>query len=305
MRAVDVLETLELIGSTQWNLVTAYQAQEAGVSKMSLSRLADRGTLRRVRHGVYALPSAGPGPLQELRAAWLATSAAQADDRPAAVVSGESAAAVHGLGDLVPSKHEFSVPSRRQTTQRDVRYRKRELSSREITRVDGLPVTTVARTVADLAPATDFDHLAVVVRDAFTTSAATSARLAEALEPAAGRFGYPDGESLLTALLKAGGYRPDVAALDLATPEQQVRLLRLLAPRLPDLVERLTPDVDLSFLTGRDGPVRVRAELPQREDDADAATTSEPAGSREVDQVARGETRQRGEPKRSRRRSGA
>jgi predicted transcriptional regulator of viral defense system len=54
MRALDVLETLELLGSGQWGLVTTAQANEAGVSKMQLSRLAARGTVQRVRHGVYA-----------------------------------------------------------------------------------------------------------------------------------------------------------------------------------------------------------------------------------------------------------
>ena len=44
MLAVDVLESLELLGSSQWGLVTTTQASEAGVSKMHLSRLADRGT---------------------------------------------------------------------------------------------------------------------------------------------------------------------------------------------------------------------------------------------------------------------
>lgn len=239
MRAVDVLETLELLGSTQWGLVTTFQAQEAGVSKMRLSRLADVGTLQRVRHGVYALPSAGSQPLQELRAAWLAISAKLVEKQPVAVVSGESAAAVHGLGDLLPTKHEFTTAVRRQTTLPDVRYRKRALSSQDSTRVDGLPVTTVARTVADLAAAqTDFDHLAAVVHDALTGSNVTSAQLAEALEPAAGRFGYADGSTVLTALLESVGYRPGAVELSLVASELQKSVFQSVTPHLQDLVNQ-------------------------------------------------------------------
>ena len=200
--AVDDLEILILVGSSQWGLVTASQAQEAGVARMRLSRLVDRGTLQRVRHGVYALPSASGGPLQELRAAWLATDSLPAGSKPTAVVSGQSAAAVHGLGDLLPPAYEFSTPVRRQTTLKDIRYRTRGLSDADVTMVDGLPVTTVPRTVADLAAiGTDQEHLTAVVRDALAAGTSPST-LAIALE-----LGTPpsssarvDGQSRMVAL---------------------------------------------------------------------------------------------------------
>jgi predicted transcriptional regulator of viral defense system len=252
--AVDVLESLELLGSSQWGLVTTAQASEADVSKMHLSRLADRGTVQRVRHGVYALPSADTGPLQGLRAAWLATGSRPPGNQPLAVVSGESAAAVHGLGDLLPSKYEFTTAVRRQSTQPDTRYRKRDLPDGDATWVDGLPVTTIARTVKDLATGgTDFDHLAVAVRDAVTTRDVASAALVQALEPAAERFGSPDGSALLLAALKATGYQPDPQLAALMTPDIQEELFRALAPRLENLISQaiaeqlrqLTPGIDL------------------------------------------------------------
>jgi len=258
MRAVDVLESLELVGSSQWGLVTTAQAHEAGVSKMQLSRLADRGTVHRVRHGVYALPSADTGPLQGLRAAWLATGSQPAGNQPLAVVSGESAAAVHGLGDLLPSKYEFTTAVRRQTTQPDTRYRKRDLRDEDVTWVNGLPVTTVARTVEDLAAGgTDFDHLAVAVRDAVATTDIASDALVQALEPAVERFRSPDGNALLVAALKTAGYRPDPRVLELVAPELQEKLLRALMPQLRNVVSQafaeqlrqLAPRVDLSPVT--------------------------------------------------------
>jgi predicted transcriptional regulator of viral defense system len=212
--------------------VTTAQADEAGVSKMRLSRLADRGTLQRVRHGVYALPSADTGPMQGLRAAWLATGSQPAGNQPLAVVSGESAATVHGLGDLLPSKYEFTTPVRRQTTQPDTRYRKRDLLDGDVARVNGLPVTTVARTVHDLATGgTDFDHLATVVRDAVTTTDVAFPALVQALQPAAARFRSTDGEALLAALLKSTGYRPDIRILELVAPDLHEKFRRVAPTR--------------------------------------------------------------------------
>jgi predicted transcriptional regulator of viral defense system len=239
MRALDVLETLELLGSGQWGLVTTAQANEAGVSKMQLSRLAARGTVQRVRHGVYALPSADTGPLQGIRAAWLATGSEPAGGQPPAVVSGESAAAVHGLGDLLPARYEFATAVRRQTTQPDTRYRKRDLPEGDVTWVNGLPVTTVARTVKDLATGgTDFDHVAVAVRDAVAITGVTSDALARALEPAAERFRYPDGNALLVAALKAADFQPDAWVLELVAPQLQEKLLRTITPQLRTVVNQ-------------------------------------------------------------------
>jgi predicted transcriptional regulator of viral defense system len=246
--SVDVLESLELVGSSQWGLVTTGQAHKAGVSKMQLSRLADRGTVQRVRHGVYALPSADTGPLQGLRAAWLATGSQPAGNQPPAVVSGESAAAVHGLGDLLPSKYEFTTGVRRQTTQPDTRYRKRYLSDDDVIRANGLPVTTVARTVRDLATGgTDFDHLAAVVRDALATKDVASTALIRALEPAAERFGLSDGKALLTALLKESGYRPDTGILEFVVTELPEESFRAVAPELLRLVAEKFPELALEL----------------------------------------------------------
>jgi predicted transcriptional regulator of viral defense system len=270
MRSVDVLESLELLGSSQGGVVTAAQASEAGVSKMHLSRLADRGTVQRVRHGVYALPSADTGPLQGLRAAWLATGSRPAGNQPLAVASGESAAAVHGLGDLLPSKYEFTTAVRRQTTQPDTRYRRRDLPDEDVTWVNGLPVTTVARTIKDLATGgTDFDHLAVAVRDAVTSTNAASVALIQALEPAAERFGFPDGEALFLALLKATGYQPDPELARLESPAGRDEFIRALMPQLENLItqlvaeqlRQLAPEVDLSPEIDR----RIRAAIPDAE----------------------------------------
>lgn len=227
MRAVDALETLELLGSSQHGLVTAAQARSAGVSNVDVKRLVDAGTLARVRHGVYALPSAGVDPLQDLRAAWLAASAAGN-----VVVSGLSAAAVHGLGDLVPSRHEFSSSERRQSAQPDVRFRRADLPAGEVVWVDGLPMTSVPRTVADLARASlDFDHFASVLSDAVDKREVDVSSLERAVDKYAHRHGAKNGRALLAAVAPgfvAAAVRTAVETPGALSPSFRDELLKLL-----------------------------------------------------------------------------
>lgn len=214
MDEVTVLEELEVFGSSQWGLITSAQARDLGVDRLWLSRMSARGRLQRIRHGVYALPSAWFGPWQDLQAAWLATDASspaesrlQAEDP--VVVSHVSAAGVHHLGDLIAARHEFSSPARRQTTQRDLRFHRCEVPARDITWVEGLPVTSVARTVGDLASrATDFDHLATVVRDAVEDHHVPTGELAERLFPHIDAYGAASGRELVHSLLRHAGYSP-------------------------------------------------------------------------------------------------
>lgn len=215
MDEVTVLEELEMFGSSQWGLVTSGQARDLGVDRLWLSRMSARGRLQRVRHGVYALPSARFGPWQDLQAAWLATDASSpAESRieveDPVVVSHESAAGVHGLGELIAVRHEFSSPARRQTTQKDLLFHRCEVPARDITWVEGLPVTSVARTVGDLAAqAIDVDHLATVVRDAVEDHHVPTGELAERLFPHIGDYGAASGRELVHSLLKHAGYSPD------------------------------------------------------------------------------------------------
>lgn len=214
MRESRVLEELEMFGSSQWGLVTAAQAHSLGIARLWLSRMSARGMLQRIRHGVYALPSAHYDPVQDVRAAWLATDAAvAAEDRLGSddpvVVSHVSAAGVHQLGDLLAARHEFSSPVRRQTTQKDLRFHRCEVPTRDITWVEGLPVTSVARTVGDLAAnATDFDHLATVVRDAVEDHHVHLSDLAERLFPHIEAYGAASGRELVHSLLDHAGYSP-------------------------------------------------------------------------------------------------
>lgn len=217
MQSAEALATLEELGASQWGLVSTGQAETYGVSRVDLGRLRGNGLVHRVRRGVYSLPSAGHGPVQDLRAAWLALDPRMtAEDRvrqgPDTLVSHASAAAVHSLGNLVPSVHDFTATRRRQTTHPDIRFHRRELSAEDHALVGGLPVTSVLRTLEDLASAgTDLDHLADAVRDALAKPDVHPDTLASRLDHLAGHYGHDSGQALVDDCLDRAGL-PAVAA---------------------------------------------------------------------------------------------
>jgi hypothetical protein len=194
----------------QWGLVTRRQVERAGVSRATVQRLVASGVLRRRTHGTYQLSGAPEPDLVDLRAAWLQL----APDRPAwereaaqGVVSHRSAAAVRGLGELPADRHEFTLPGRRQSRRPDLRLHTRPLADGDWTLVRGLPVTTPARTVADLIEdREDLGAVAQVVADALR-SGERRATLTPALGRYAARLGLPagDGDAVLRHLLELAG----------------------------------------------------------------------------------------------------
>jgi hypothetical protein len=145
------------------------------------------------------------------------------------VVSHRSAARLHGLGDVDADLAEFTVAGRRQTRDPEVRYHRGDVLGDAWTVVDGLPVTTVVRTVVDLARArVDGGHLAGVVRDAITIHHIEPAVLAGVLNDHAHRYGSPDGGALVDDLVHQAGLPSAVVAVVRPATD----------PRLPEVFAR-------------------------------------------------------------------
>lgn len=247
------LATLTALAAAQWGLVTTAQAQEVGVSRMQLARLVDAGILDRVAHGVYATPAVLGDDLLGLRTAWVALQPRRAvaerlaDPIVAGVVSHASAAQLHGLGDLLADEHELTLPTRYQSTRPGVRVHRAALAPDDVTVVAGLPVTTAARTVADLLTAGhDLEHVGQVAADAVRKGTTDGRALVRALEPVARRHESRDAAALTTRLLQAGGLGPrelgdrlvrSDAGVDLVTRSLNDRLA--LSPEVVKLVEDL------------------------------------------------------------------
>lgn len=221
MKSNDALRVLAEVTASQWGMVTSAQASMHGITRLDLSRLAEAGHLRRLAHGVYMDAGAPGDPFDDLRAAWLSTEPkilgeARLEDRAnGVVVAGASAARLHEIGDLWAGRHQFVSPKRRQSQRAELRYRQRVLEPRDVTLVEGLPVMTVERTIADLVEEVgDLGLVADALRDVALERSLDLARLRELLAPLAERNGFKknDGNALVTRLLEIAGIDPDSVA---------------------------------------------------------------------------------------------
>ncbi len=163
MKQQEAVEAVSGIAAGQWGLFTSAQAEQLGVGRMDLVRLRQRSLVRRVRQGVYAMPGVPSDAREEVRAQWLAIDAARTasqrreDDDPV-VVCDESAAALHGMGDLPTSGVHLAVKQRLQTSQPWVTLHRRGITAKEYQWLDGLPVTTPRRTVEDIVTSGRWEH---------------------------------------------------------------------------------------------------------------------------------------------------
>ena len=143
MIRAEVLEILETAASDQWGIITTAQAHREGITRLQLGRLAEQGVIQRVRRGVYLLPSTQFNADLEIRTAWISLEpgtyiAERWDSHSPIVVSHESAALLHQIGDLIPQKHTFSVATRKQTSQDDIHiFINRKISEAEVSNLLG------------------------------------------------------------------------------------------------------------------------------------------------------------------------
>ena len=217
LRILDLAD----LSSEQWGLFTMAQAKGLGFSAQQIARMAKSGTVERIRHGAYRVGGAPSVPSEQLRAAWMmiepsVTVGERLRDESPAVVTHRSAAWLHGLGDVDADVMEFATAKRRQSRLPDVRYRIASYERGAWTLADGLPVTTVLRTIVDLAAGhLDGGHLAGIVRDAVVTNRVDSESASEALRPYAHRYGVQlgDGEGLLSRFLDEAGIPQSTRAL--------------------------------------------------------------------------------------------
>jgi hypothetical protein len=192
-------------------MVTTAQAVAAGVSRVDLSRLVADGALEPAPGAVrvYRLTGSPPDPdLDGLRAAWLQLDGGRPGSERAkatdAVARGRSAALIHRLGDLSVGVYEFYVFSRRQLRRRDVRVLVRpDLPAGDWVMVEGLPVTTVLRTVTDLlGESEDASAVGRVCQDALRAELLDVGALARAVAPFAAAYGADTGRALAEVLLQ-------------------------------------------------------------------------------------------------------
>jgi len=196
------------IAARQHGVVTFTQLERAGLSSSGVSRRIAAGRLHRVHRGVYAVGHRGLS--REGR--WIAAVLACGDG---AVLSHRSAAE---LWDLLPPTHgpiHVTVPatSGGRNNRRGLRIHRSSLPSSAATVRRGIPVTTPARTIADLKRSVPAATVRRAIREAefrgldlgSTDTDRTRSELERAFLRLCRRYGLPEPE----VNVSVGGFTVD------------------------------------------------------------------------------------------------
>lgn len=155
------------LAGRQYGLFTRAQAEAAGATPKVVEGRLRAGRWLVVARGVYSLPGVANSWRRSLLAACL-------EAGPGAVVSHEAAGALHGLATFPPGPVIVMLAHGDHQHLRLGRLRQStDLQSHHCTAINGIPVTTAARTLVDLAAAVRPGRLRIAIEDALAARACT------------------------------------------------------------------------------------------------------------------------------------
>jgi Transcriptional regulator, AbiEi antitoxin len=161
------------IASTSHGVVTRDQLLRAGVTREEIRQRLRRGSLLREHRGVYRVGHRAPS----LKARYLAAVLACG---PGTVLSGRAAAHLLGMLRGMPPPPEVIAPTERRVPGL-VTHRSRRIHPDDLTVWRGIPVTTPARTLVDLAATMVIHDLARACHEAGVRHRTTPAQVEEVL----------------------------------------------------------------------------------------------------------------------------
>ena len=171
------------LAERQHTVVSLLQLQSCGLSPSAVRERVASGRLVRIHRGVYAV---GHGRLT-LRGHWMAAVLAYG---PGAVLSHRSAAALHGTRPDNRPKTDVTVPSPSARRRPGiVVHRSTTLRPADITTIDGIPCTSLARTLLDLADDVDRTGVERAVSQAEVLGIFDLREVEDVLSRATGRHG--------------------------------------------------------------------------------------------------------------------
>ena len=147
---------LAALAARQHGVVSLPQILAAGAGHGAVQRRVRAGRLHRLFPGVFAVGHPAVSPLGRHLAATLACG----DD---AVLSHRAAAHLHGVWTSRFAPPEVTIPGTRRRGPAGIRAHRGRLDPADVTTVDGIRVTTVARLLLDLAEGLAVAHLVAVV----------------------------------------------------------------------------------------------------------------------------------------------
>jgi Transcriptional regulator, AbiEi antitoxin/Protein of unknown function (DUF559) len=180
------------LAESQHGVVAARQLEALSLSASGVRKRAARGYLHRVHRGVYAVGRPGLTVNGRRMAAVLAYP-------PGTVLSHRSAAGLWALRPDNRPRVEVSVPRRAARPKDGIQqHLAASLTADDITRVQGIPCTTVARTLVDLGDVASRRVIEYAVEQAELLHLFDL----RAIEQALGRTGPTHGRSLLYSVLE-------------------------------------------------------------------------------------------------------
>lgn len=149
-------------------LILRPEALEDGLDDAEIARMRRSGRWISLRHGAYVDGAAGAAMNRRERHRLLIHATLSKLRRPA-VVSHLSAAVLHGLplwSVPLPAVHVTRTPPAKSDADRNLICHVCRLDADQVTTVDGLPVTSVTRTILDLGRLIDFQPAVIAADDA-------------------------------------------------------------------------------------------------------------------------------------------
>src|SRR3954452_9014760 len=153
-------EVIAEIAARQHGVIGLSQLVGAGLSSKQVSYRVQRRRLDRIYRGVYAVGHT----VLSREAHWMAAVLACGDG---AALSHRDAAALYALRPSAATRIDVTIDSRNgRSRRRRIRLHRSPLPAEEVTVIDGIPVTSVARTLLDLAAVVQMDALKRAIKQA-------------------------------------------------------------------------------------------------------------------------------------------
>jgi predicted transcriptional regulator of viral defense system/very-short-patch-repair endonuclease len=208
--------TIAALAARQHGVAAGRQLAALGITpKMLRTRIA-RGSLLRLHRGVYAVGH------EQLRkeGRWLAAVLAVG---PGAALSHRDAAGLHGIRPANHQRIDVTTSKRGRGSHLRIEVHYAVLGPLDVIKINGIPVTSLARTLVDLAGAVPRDHLMKALNRAELNRALDVKAIETALEHLRGRSG-PGHAAIRSALAELADHGPA-----LTRSELEDRFLALLA----------------------------------------------------------------------------
>lgn len=198
------------IAGRQDNVIGRDQLLEAGLARGQIARWVAGGRMQRRHRSVYLIGPAPPTPMARARAAVMAC-------RPAAVLSHRSAAELFGLLPTTDGDVDVTVVGRNPGAEPGIRlHRIAAFGPGEVTEMRGIPMTSIARTICDLAATESRRDVEHAFQEALYRRIVTERQMEAVLKREPKRRGAP----VIRALLENPG---------MTRSERERALLKLLA----------------------------------------------------------------------------